>query len=149
MGSACVSWWTWPSRWSNLSSRPKRGADGKENVRRDRRRGDTGALACGPVAERDVAEPWGGPQDAAEVRRPGGGRRDRAGRPGEERGRVARAGPGVVPGAGRHEAAAGDLAGDRRAPRLHRGAAQGESADVDDPPAVAGTSTAWPRASRA
>jgi hypothetical protein len=29
-------------------------ADGKENVRRDR---DTGALACGQVAERDVVEP--------------------------------------------------------------------------------------------
>src|SRR3984957_20748618 len=26
MGSACVSWWTWPSRRSSPSSRPERGA---------------------------------------------------------------------------------------------------------------------------
>src|SRR5271165_1523091 len=26
MGTACVSWWTWPSRRGNLSSRPERGA---------------------------------------------------------------------------------------------------------------------------
>jgi hypothetical protein len=49
---------------------------------------------------------------------------------------VAGAGPRVVPGAGRHAAAAGDLARDRRAPRLHRGAASGRGADVDDPPLV-------------
>ena len=43
------------------------------------------------------------------------------GRAGEERGRsgqeLVRE---LVPGAGRYPAAAGDLAGDRRAPRLHR-----------------------------
>ena len=54
-----MSWWTWPSRWSRVSSRLGRGADGKENVRRDRRDRDTGALARGQVAERDVAEPGG------------------------------------------------------------------------------------------
>ena len=48
----------------------------------------------------------------------GGGHRP--GRAGEERGGVAGAGPGLVPGAGGYAAAAGDLAGDRRAPRLHR-----------------------------
>src|SRR5579862_8511094 len=104
MGMACVSWWTWPSRRGNLASRLGRGADGKENVRRDRRDRDTGALACGQVAERDVAEPGRGPQDAAEVRGAGGGGGDRPGRPGEERAGVAWAGPGVVPGAGRHTA---------------------------------------------
>ncbi len=61
-----------------------------------------------------------------------------AGRAGEERGGVGRAGPGVVPRAGRHAAAAGDLARDRRAPRLHPRAGQGGGADVDDPPAAAG-----------
>ena len=138
MGMACVSWWTWPSRTRKVASRLGRGADGKENVRRDRRDRDTRALACGQVAERDVRFAGGGPQDDPEVRRPGGRRGDHPGRPGEERGRVAGAGPGVVPGAGGHAAAAGDLAGDRRAPRLHRGADEGRGADVDDPPAAAG-----------
>src|ERR1700730_8671661 len=100
MGTACVSWWTWPSRKSNLASRRGRGADGKENVRRDRRDRDTGALACGQVAERDVRFAGGGPQDDPQVRRPGGRRRDRPWRAGEERGRVAGPGPGVVPGTG-------------------------------------------------
>ncbi len=43
---------------------------------------------------------------------------------------------GLVPGAGRHAAAAGHVAGDRRAPRVHRRAAEGRGADVDDPPAA-------------
>jgi hypothetical protein len=133
-----VSWWTWPSRRSSLSSRLGRGADGEENVRRDRRDRDTGALACGQVAERDVAEPGRGPQDDPQVHRPGGGGGHRARRAGEGRGRVAGAGPGVVPGAVRHAAAAGDVAGDRSAPRLHRRAGEGRGADVDDPPAAAG-----------
>src|SRR4029077_93959 len=72
MGMACVSGWTWPSRSSRVASRRGRGADGKENVRRDRRDRDTGALACGQVAERDVAEPGRGPQDDPQVRRSGG-----------------------------------------------------------------------------
>ena len=39
----------------------RRGADGKENVRRDRRHRDLDALACGPFAERDGREPGCGP----------------------------------------------------------------------------------------
>jgi hypothetical protein len=62
MGTACVSWWTWPSRRSRVSSRLGRGADGKENVRRDRRDRDTRALARGQVAERDVRLAGGRPQ---------------------------------------------------------------------------------------
>src|SRR5581483_3931949 len=136
MGSACVSWWTWPSRWTKVSSRLGRGADGKENVRRDRRDRGADALACGQVAAGNVAEPGRGPQDDPQVRRSRGGGRDHSGRGGEERGRVAGPGPGVVPGAGRYPAAAGDLARDRRAPRLHRGADEGRGADVDDSPAA-------------
>src|ERR1700755_475250 len=138
MGTGCVSWWTWPSRPSSLASRRGRGADGKENVRRDRRDRDTGALARWQVAERDVAEPGRGPQDDPEVRRPGGGGRDRARRAGERRGRVAGPGPGVVPGVVRQPVAAGDLARDRRASRVRRGADEGRGADVNDPPAAAG-----------
>jgi hypothetical protein len=41
-----VSWWTWPSRSRKVASRRGRGADGKENVRRDRRDRDSGALPC-------------------------------------------------------------------------------------------------------
>src|SRR5579872_6672554 len=100
MGTACVSWWTWPSRSSNLASRLGRGADGKENVRGDRRDRDTRALAGGQVAERDVAEPGGGSQDDPQVHRPGDRRRGCPWRAGEERGRVAGPGAGVVPGAG-------------------------------------------------
>src|ERR1700750_2010001 len=94
MGSACVSWWTWLSRPRKVASRLGRGADGEENVRRDRRDRDSRALACGQVAERDVAEPGRGPQDDPQVRRPGGGGGDRPGRPGEGRGRGAGAGSG-------------------------------------------------------
>ena len=43
----------------------------------------------------------------------GGGGGDQPGRAAEERAGVGGAGPGVVPGAGRYPAAAGDLAGDR------------------------------------
>ena len=60
------------------------------------------------------------------------------GGPAKSEGEWQEPGPGVVPGAGGHPAAAGDLAGDRRAPRLHRGAAEGRGADVDGPPAAAG-----------
>jgi hypothetical protein len=142
MGSTCVSWWTWPSSSGSVASRLGRGADGKENVRRDRRDRGADALACGQIAAEHVGEPWGGPQDDPQVHRPGSRRRDRARRPGEAGGGVAGAGPGVVPGAGRHPAAAGDLARDRRPPRLHRGAAQGRGADVDDLAAAAGRARA-------
>ena len=52
--------------------------------------------------------------------------------------RWARAGAGVVPGAGRYPAAAGDVAGDRRAPGLHRGSAGGQGHGGHDSPAAAG-----------
>ena len=48
-----------------------------------------GALACGPVAERDVRFAGGGPKDDPQVRCPGARRGYRAGRACEERGRVA------------------------------------------------------------
>ena len=51
--------------------------------------------------------------------------------------RWARAGAGVVPGAGGYAAAAGDVAGDRGAPGLHRGAAGGRGDDGHDSPAAA------------
>ena len=38
---------------------------------------------------------------------------------------------GLVPAAGRYAAAAGDLAGDREAPRVHHRPAEGRGADVD------------------
>ena len=40
-------------------------------------------------------------------------------------------GAGLVPAAGRYPAAAGDLAGDREAPRVHHRPAEGGGADVD------------------
>ena len=50
---------------------------------------------------------------------------------------VGGAGAGLVPAVGRYEAAAGDVAGDRGAPRLHRGPAQGRGDAGDDPSAAA------------
>ena len=49
--------------------------------------------------------------------------------------RLAHAGDGLVPGAVRFRAAAGVLATDRAAPRLHRRPAQGGGDRGDDPPA--------------
>ena len=133
-----MSWWTWPSRRGNLSSRRGRGADGEENFRRDRRDRDFGALGCGAVAERDVRLAGDGPEDDPEVPGAGGGggvhaRRRARGARQEWAELVA----GVVPAAGRHAAAAGDVAGYRGAPRLHRGAAEGRGDAGDDPPAAA------------
>jgi hypothetical protein len=76
------------------------------------------------------------------------GRTDRRRHPGAaERGvQPAVSKPRKRPSARSSLAAASDLARNRRAPRLHRGAAQGEGADVDEPPAVAGR--ARPRGQR-
>ena len=60
-------------------------------------------------------------------------------------GGVGGAGAGLVPGAGRHEAAAGDLAGDRGAPRLHRRAAQGRGDRRRRSISGCATSMAWRR----
>ena len=78
---------------------------------------------------------WTARRCASTPPRPGGG--DRAGRAADGRGGLAHAGDRVVPGVGRHPAAAGVLAGHRVAPRLHRRPAQGGGDGRDDPPAAA------------
>jgi len=145
----CVSWWTWPSRRGNLSSRRGRGADGKENVRRDRRDRDFRALGCGAVAERDVRLAGDRPEDDPEVPGAGGGGGHHA-RQRAQRAGVGGPGPGVVPAAVGHAAAAGDVAGDRGAPGLHRGADEGRGVAGDNSPAAAGREgTAGQRGERA
>ena len=79
---------------------------------------------------------------------PAGRGGDRAGRPADGRGRLARAGDGLVPGAGRYRAAAGVLAADRAAPRLHRRPAQGGGDGRRRSTSGCATSTGWTRAWR-
>ena len=118
---ACVSLWTWPSKRSIL--RPVRhedgGLDGKKNVRPARRDRDTAALVRGPLAremsaslnvDRKTLRNYIAPAAAAWIV-PGGRAKSRRG--------VGGTGAGLVAGTGRYPAAAGDLAGDRRAPPVH------------------------------
>ena len=88
-----------------------------------------------------AGEPGGGPQDAAQVHRPGECGGDRPGRPAVGGG--VGAGAGLVPAAGRYAAAAGDVAGDRDAPRLHRGPAQGRGDGCRRSTSGCAMSTAW------
>ena len=71
-----------------------------------------------------------------------------AGRPGGVAGGVGPAGAGVVPGACRCAAAAGDVAGDRGAPGPHRRAAGRGGDDGHDSPASCVMSGGWRRRSR-
>src|SRR5487761_1578789 len=101
MVSACVSGWTWSSGSQDDSSRRwGGGADGEEDVRRDRYLRDSRALACGPVEERGGGQPGLVAERGAQVRGRGGGCRDGAGRAGGEPGGVGAAGARMVPGAG-------------------------------------------------
>src|SRR6266568_8186158 len=117
-------------------------ADVKHRDRRasgnDRYLRDLRALACGAFEERGRRQPGLVAEHGAQVRGGGGGGGDGAGRPGGEPGGVGAAGARVVPGAGGYPAAAGDVAGDRGAPRLHRRAAGGGGDGGHDPSAAAG-----------
>jgi hypothetical protein len=79
---------------------------------------DLHALAFGPVEERDRGQPGTFAGCRSQVPGRGGGCRDDTGRRGGQSAAVGAAGPGVVPGTGRYQLAAGDAAGDRRAPGL-------------------------------
>src|ERR1035437_2513507 len=98
---ACVSGWTWSSGSQDRCPRPwGGGADGEEDVRRDRYLRDFRALACGAVEERGGGQPWAVAEHGAQVRGRGGGRRDGAGRGAGERAAVGGTGTRMVPGAG-------------------------------------------------
>src|SRR3954454_45670 len=88
------------------------GADGEEDVPRDRYNRDPGPLVRGPVSVRRRGLVGSGPQDDPAVCRGGdrGGLRARR-TPADEPGRLGAAGQAVVPASDRYPASAGDLAG--------------------------------------
>src|SRR5260370_35056139 len=101
-----------------------RGADGKEDVRRDRYLRDLHALACGPVEERGGGQPGAVAEHSPQVRGRSGGRGDGSGRAGGERGAVGGGGAPVGPGAGGPAGAAGGGGGRSWEPGVSRGAAR-------------------------
>src|SRR5450759_4418831 len=87
------------------SSRRREGADDKEDVRRGGRDGDLDPLACRPIPTAVGGQPRGGSQDGAQVHGAGDRGGDGARRAAGVAAAMGGAGPGVVPAAGRRQAA--------------------------------------------